>query len=42
MERRIIDLQPLVTHVVTLDEYPDLMKNIVAGNPTYVKGVIRL
>jgi threonine dehydrogenase-like Zn-dependent dehydrogenase len=42
MERGIIDLQPLVTHVVPLEEYPELMKNIVAGDPTYVKGVIRL
>lgn len=42
MERGIIDLQPLVTHVVDLDGYPDLMKRIVAGDPSYVKGVIRL
>ena len=42
MESGVIDLQPLVTHVVDLDEYPDLMRSILAGDPTYVKGVIRL
>lgn len=42
MEQGIVDLHPLVTHVVDLDEYPDLMKGILAGDPTYVKGVIRL
>jgi threonine dehydrogenase-like Zn-dependent dehydrogenase len=42
MEQGIIDLQPLVTHIVELDEYPDLMKSILAGDPSYVKGVIRL
>lgn len=42
MEEGIIDLQPLVTHVVDLEEYPDLMQQIIAGDPSYVKGVIRL
>jgi threonine dehydrogenase-like Zn-dependent dehydrogenase len=38
----VIDLRPLVTHVVTLDEYPALMKSIVAGEPSYIKGVVKL
>jgi threonine dehydrogenase-like Zn-dependent dehydrogenase len=42
MERGVIDLQPLVTHVVNLDDYPELMRSILAGEPSYVKGVIRL
>jgi threonine dehydrogenase-like Zn-dependent dehydrogenase len=36
------DLAPLVSHVVTLDEYPALMQRIVQGDPDYVKGVVRL
>jgi threonine dehydrogenase-like Zn-dependent dehydrogenase len=42
MEEGIVDLRPLVTHVVDLDEYPALMRQILAGDPAYVKGVIRL
>ena len=38
----IIRLEPLVTHVVPLAEYPGLMRNILAGDPTYVKGVVGL
>lgn len=38
----VFDLRPLVTHVVALPEYPALMKEILAGDPTYVKGVITL
>jgi threonine dehydrogenase-like Zn-dependent dehydrogenase len=38
----IIDLQPLVTHVVPLADYPELMAQILAGDPSYVKGVITL
>ncbi len=40
--RGVIDLRPLVTHVVSLDEYPALMKRIVKGEPSYIKGVVRL
>ena len=42
MEQGIVDLRPLVTHVVDLAEYPALMKQILAGDASYVKGVIRL
>ena len=42
MQQSVIDLQPLVTHVVDLADYADLMRGILAGDPSYVKGVIRL
>jgi len=37
-----IDLRPLVTHQMLLDDYPAAMKQIVAGDPTYIKGVVKL
>lgn len=40
IHRGIIDLKPLVTHTATLNEYPGLMKQIVAGDETYIKGVV--
>jgi threonine dehydrogenase-like Zn-dependent dehydrogenase len=42
IQQGIIDLRPLVTHTVPLAEYPGLMKQILKGDPTYVKGVITL
>ncbi len=38
----LFGLGPLVTHVVPLDDYPQLMRDIVAGDPSYVKGVVTL
>jgi len=38
----IIDLRPLVTHVVPLVEYSSLMEEILSGEPRYIKGVIKL
>jgi len=38
----IIDLRPLVTHVVPLNDYPALMQQIVHGDSSYVKGVVTL
>lgn len=38
----IIDLNPLVTHVAALGEYPSLMQKIVGGDASYVKGVVTL
>ena len=38
----VFDLKPLVTHKATLDTYPTLMKNVVAGDSTYIKGVVIL
>jgi threonine dehydrogenase-like Zn-dependent dehydrogenase len=42
IHRGIIDLRPLVTHVVPLAEYPALMGGIVRGEGGYLKGVITL
>ena len=38
----IIDHQPLVTHVATLEDYPTLMKQIFKGDESYLKGVVTL
>lgn len=38
----VFDLRPLVTHVATLHEYPTLMKQILGGDKSYIKGVISL
>jgi threonine dehydrogenase-like Zn-dependent dehydrogenase len=38
----IFDMRPLVTHVTPLAEYPALMRTILDGDPSYVKGVISL
>ena len=42
LQQGVIDLRPLVTHVVPLQEYPALMKQILAGDGAYIKGVIKL
>ena len=42
IHRGVFDLEPLVTHTATLEEYPDLMQRLVAGDPSYIKGVITL
>lgn len=38
----IFDLRPLVTHTPPLAGYPSLMEEILAGDPSYVKGVVML
>lgn len=38
----IFDLRPLVTHTASLAAYPSLMEEILAGDPSYVKGVVTL
>jgi len=38
----VIDPRPLVTHVVPLEEYAGLMDRVIAGDESYVKGVVRL
>ena len=38
----VFDLKPLVTHTAPLNDYPSLMKKIVAGDPDYIKGVVHL
>ena len=42
LDRGIIDLEPLVSHVVPLKEYPTLLKEVVTGNGKYLKGVVEL
>ena len=40
--KRIIDLEPLITHTVPLHAYPDLLAQVAAGDPGYIKGVVTL
>ena len=42
IHKGIIDLKPLVTHTSMLQEYPELMKQILAGDESYIKGVVTL
>lgn len=43
MSAGLIDLEPLVTHVVPLEEAGELMKQVTEGEaPDYIKGVITL
>ncbi len=43
LDKGVIDLQPLVTHVLPLEEYPDFMQRLVAGQVEgYIKGVVTL
>ncbi len=42
MEKGVFDLRPLVTHTVPLEDYPALMRQIIEGDPTYIKGVVML
>jgi L-iditol 2-dehydrogenase len=42
IHRGIFDLRPLVTHVQPLPEYPALMNQILQGDGSYVKGVVKL
>ena len=42
IHKGIIDLKPLVTHTATLEDYPSLMARILAGDESYIKGVVTL
>jgi threonine dehydrogenase-like Zn-dependent dehydrogenase len=42
LDRGIIDLEPLVSHIVSLNEYPALLKKAAAGDQKYIKGVVKL
>ncbi len=42
MHEGVFDLRPLVTHVESLQNYPALMKQILQGDESYVKGVVKL
>jgi threonine dehydrogenase-like Zn-dependent dehydrogenase len=41
IQKKIIDLKPLITHVVKLEEYPELLEVAAAGDPGYLKGVVK-
>lgn len=43
LRKGIVDLRPLVTHIVPIDEYPDFMGELTKGEiEGYVKGVVAL
>lgn len=43
IENGLIDLRPLVTHVVDIDDYPSFMQGVTSGDVDgYIKGVVRL
>ena len=41
IDRGLIDLEPLVSHIVPLSEYPSLLKK-AASDAKYIKGVVQL
>ena len=42
IEKGVIDLKPLVTHVVPIDDYPSFMDGVTTGQVDgYIKGVVR-
>ena len=42
IDKGIFDLRPIVSHVVPLPEYPDLIRRILGGDRSYLKGVVKL
>ena len=43
IRRRLINLEPLISHVVDLVEYVDLLERVTTERePGYIKGVVRL
>jgi len=42
LDRGQIELEPLVSHVVPLDEYPALLEQAAKRDGSYLKGVVRL
>ena len=42
IHKGIINLEPLVTHTASLQDYPALMGRIVEGDESYIKGVVKL
>ena len=42
INRGVFDLNPLVTHQTQLESYPNLMQQILAGDKSYIKGVVKL
>lgn len=42
LQAGIINLKPLITHIVTLEEYPQLLEKAAKLEDGYVKGVVKL
>ena len=42
IDRGLIDLKPLVSHVVPLNDYPALLNTAAGGDAKYIKGVVDL
>jgi threonine dehydrogenase-like Zn-dependent dehydrogenase len=42
LDRGLIDLGPLVSHVVKLHEYPALLESATSGDANYLKGVVQV
>jgi len=42
MAQDMVRLRPLITHEVPMEGYADLMDAILAGDPAYVKGIVKL
>jgi threonine dehydrogenase-like Zn-dependent dehydrogenase len=42
LKRRMIDLRPLISHVVPLDDYPALLNKAANKTGGYLKGVVKL
>jgi L-iditol 2-dehydrogenase len=42
LDRKFVDLEPLITHVVSLDEYPELLRQATKKDGSYMKGVVSL
>lgn len=41
LDKGIIDLEPLVTHVIPIDQYPEFMQSVTSGEiEGYIKGVV--
>ncbi len=41
LERGIIDLKPLITHIVSLEDYPRILKEATGEDSSYIKGVVK-
>lgn len=42
IDRGLINLEPLISHVVTLSDYPALLQKAAANDGKYMKGVVQL
>jgi threonine dehydrogenase-like Zn-dependent dehydrogenase len=42
LQRGLVDLQPLISHIVALESYPALLAEASAARDAYLKGVVKL